>query len=204
MTTKQHSKQPGNDVVADTVDGQELALTLGKTLRERRKSRGLTLQQLADQCGLSQPFLSQLENGKAMPSLLALHQVAAALGTSAQELLQPTSSADVSLVRGESTHCYELDTGTSVCFLVKGSDHQLETNLITAKPGAQSSCQLAHDGEEMIYVLKGTITAKLQDHDEVELHSGDAYTYPATTPHEWHNIGQREAQFLFITTPPSF
>jgi transcriptional regulator with XRE-family HTH domain len=204
MTTKHQTPQ---STVTDSpvpVDGQDLAISLGQALRERRKSRGLTLQKLADECGLSQPFLSQLENGKAMPSLLALHEVAAALGTSAQELLQPSNSAEVSLVRGDSTRCYELGDGTTACFLVDGSGHQLETNLITAKPGSESGCQLAHDGEEMIYVLEGSISVKLRDHEPVELNAGDAYTYPAGTPHEWQNVGKATARFLFVNTPPSF
>ena len=199
MTTKQ---EPHAE--ADAIDSQELATSIGQALRERRKSRGLTLQRLADMCGLSQPFLSQLENGKAMPSLLALHQVAAALGTSAQELLQPSTEADVSLVRGDATRCFELGPGTTACFLVEGAHHQIETNLITAQPGAESTCELAHDGQEMIYVLEGAISVSLRDHEPVELAAGDAYTYPSTTPHEWRNAGGDVARFLFITSPPSF
>lgn len=204
MATKQDPIKNGDGAISDLVDGGELAVSLGQALRDRRKSRGLTLQQLADLCGLSQPFLSQLENGKAMPSLLALHQVAAALGTSAQELLQPSVSADVSLVRDGSTQCYELGKGASACFLIEGSNHQIETNLITAEQGAESGCELAHAGEEMIYVLEGSISVSLRDHEAVDLTVGDAYTYPASIPHEWRNIGPKTARFLFVSSPPSF
>ena len=203
MTTTQTPKD-GKGSIADLVDGDELAVSLGAALRDRRKTRGLTLQQLADLCGLSQPFLSQLENGKAMPSLLALHQVAAALGTSAQELLQPSPAGDISLVRGDQTACYELSPGATVCFLVDGSNHHIETNLISAQPGAESGCELEHDGQEMIYVLEGTIEVSLRDHDPVELAAGDAYTYPSGVPHGWRNLGTENARFLFITSPPSF
>lgn len=204
MTTKPKVSKGPDTLPTDLVDGHELAVSLGLALRARRKGRGLTLQQLADQCGLSQPFLSQLENGKAMPSLLALHQVAAALGTSAQVLLQPTPTAGVSLVRNDTTQCYELGPGTTACFLVEGSNHHIETNLITASPTAKSACELAHDGEEMIYVLEGSISVSLRDRRTVQLRAGDAYTYPSATPHGWQNIGDETARFLFITSPPSF
>ena len=204
MTIEQGQRRRTGEPAIEPVDGEELATSLGRKLRERRKDRGLTLQQLADLCGLSQPFLSQLENGKAMPSLLALHQVAAALGLSAQELLQPAVSTDVSLVRSDTTQCYELGPGATACFLVEGSGHSIETNLITAKPGAESGCKLAHNGEEMIYVLEGSISVELRDHDPVDLSTGDAYTYPSSIPHEWCNIGSAPARFLFITSPPSF
>ena len=203
MATKQQPNHRDARSTGDMVDGSELAASLGGALRVHRKNRSLTLQQLADSCGLSQPFLSQLENGKAMPSLLALHQVAAALGTSAQELLQPSVAADVSLVRGDSARCFELGSGTTVRFLVEGTNHQIGTNLITAEPGAEAY-ELAHDGQEMIYVLEGSLSVSLRDHDPVELNGGDAYAYPSDVPHEWRNIGAISARFLFITTPPSF
>lgn len=204
MTTTQAPRNGKGNSIADLVDSNELAMSLGAALRDRRKARSLTLQQLADLCGLSQPFLSQLENGKAMPSLLALHQVAAALGTSVQELLRPSPEGEISLVRGDSTACYELSPGATVCFLVDGSNHRIETNLITAKPGAESGCELEHAGQEMIYVLEGEIEVSLRDHDSVELGAGDAYTYPSTTPHGWRNVGTKGARFLFVSSPPSF
>lgn len=186
------------------VNGQELAIALGQALRARRKTQGLTLQQLADQCGLSQPFLSQLENGKAMPSLVALHQVAAALETTAQTLLDVQQRTDVSLVRGKDTRCYDLSSGATVCFLVEGSDHHMEPNLITAQPGAESGCELEHAGEEMVHVIEGTIEIALRHHPATKLDPGDTLTYPATLPHEWRVIGDRQARFLIISSPPSF
>ena len=186
------------------VNGQELASALGQALRARRKTQGLTLQQLADQCGLSQPFLSQLENGKAMPSLLALHQVAAALETTAQNLLDVQPRTEVSLVRGKDTRCYELSSGANVCFLVEGPDHQMEPNLITAQPGAESGCELEHAGEEMVHVIEGTIEIALRDRSPFRLELGDTLTYPATVPHEWRVVGDGQARFLIVSSPPSF
>jgi transcriptional regulator with XRE-family HTH domain len=189
---------------ADEVDGRELATALGRSLRARRKGQGLTLQQLADQCGLSQPFLSQLENGKAMPSLLALHQVAAALETTAQALLDLQQRTDVSLVRGQDTRCFELSSGATVCFLVEGPDHQMEPNLITAQPGAKSGCELEHAGEEMVHVIEGTVEITLRDKPPTQLNTGDTLTYPATIPHEWRIVGEQQARFLIVSSPPSF
>ncbi|MCZ7531967.1 MAG: XRE family transcriptional regulator [Acidimicrobiia bacterium] len=186
------------------MDGDEMAVTLGRKLRKRRKSQGLTLQQLADLCGLSQPFLSQLENGKATPSLMALHQVAAALGTSAQVLLQPDTTNEVSLVRGAEARCYQLGEGATARFLVERAHHHIEANLITVEHGAESGSHLSHDGEETVYVLDGSISVDLDGYDAVDLEVGDAYTYPSTRPHGWRNIGKGTAQFLFISSPPSF
>jgi len=204
MSTLQTPPQPLPQTPADEVDGRALASALGRSLRARRKGQGLTLQQLADQCGLSQPFLSQLENGKAMPSLLALHQVAGALGTTARALLDVDQNMDVSLVRGRDNKCFELSPGATVCFLVDGPDHHMEPNLINALPGAGSGCELEHAGEEMVFVIEGTVEIDLRDHPPTHLNPGDALTYPASIPHEWRVVGDDRAQFLIVSSPPSF
>ncbi len=39
-------------------------LEVGKILRQKRKSQGLTLEQVAQHCGLSMRFVSEVERGK--------------------------------------------------------------------------------------------------------------------------------------------
>ena len=203
MAGKHHFPQQDGDSTHESIDGPGLATGLGHALRMHRKNRGLTLQQTANLCGLSQPFISQLENGKAMPSMLALHQMAAALGTSAQELLRPVPSGDVSLVRHAGNRSYELGPGATVEFLVEGSNHQIATNLVTAEPGSEAEA-LSHGGEEMVYVVEGSISVYVEGHGTVELQEGDTFTYPANIIHQWRNTSDETAQFLFINAPPSF
>ncbi|MGD9537982.1 MAG: helix-turn-helix domain-containing protein [Alphaproteobacteria bacterium] len=52
-----------------------------------RKYRGLTLVQLAEKCGLSQPYLSQLENGQKEATTGTLRKLAKALGTDPGNLI---------------------------------------------------------------------------------------------------------------------
>jgi XRE family transcriptional regulator, aerobic/anaerobic benzoate catabolism transcriptional regulator len=60
---------------------------LGKSVRERRLRRGLTLKELAARTGLSPRFLVQVESGSGNISVRNLAGLAAALGTSAGALL---------------------------------------------------------------------------------------------------------------------
>lgn len=48
-------------------------------LKHRRKELGLTLKSLADESGLSAPFLSQAERNQTVPSMVSLIKLAAAL-----------------------------------------------------------------------------------------------------------------------------
>ena len=60
--------------------------SLGDYLREQRTASRLSLRQLAEQVGVSNPYLSQIERGLRRPSAEVLQQIAKALRISAEQL----------------------------------------------------------------------------------------------------------------------
>ena len=60
--------------------------SLGEFLKDQRRSAQMTLRQLADQTGVSNPYLSQIERGLRKPSAEVLQQVAKGLRISAETL----------------------------------------------------------------------------------------------------------------------
>jgi transcriptional regulator with XRE-family HTH domain len=81
------------------------AQTLGDYLRDQRRGAQLSLRQLADQAGVSNPYLSQIERGLRKPSADVLQQLAKALRISAETLyvragiLDPAESGQQSVQR---------------------------------------------------------------------------------------------------------
>jgi transcriptional regulator with XRE-family HTH domain len=74
-------------------DGDVSKLNVGKTvgslgdyLRDQRRQAELSLRQLAEQTGVSNPYLSQIERGLRRPSAEVLQQIAKALRISAETL----------------------------------------------------------------------------------------------------------------------
>ncbi|KQY50909.1 MULTISPECIES: helix-turn-helix domain-containing protein [unclassified Nocardioides] len=67
-------------VVGKTVE------SLGDYLKEQRTTAKLSLRQLAEQAGVSNPYLSQIERGLRKPSADVLQQIAKALRISAEQL----------------------------------------------------------------------------------------------------------------------
>ena len=193
-----HHKEVGDD---RTSEAASVAPQLGPTLRQRRKAAGMTMQELADRCGLSQPFLSQIENSRAMPSLYALHRVAQALGTTTVGLLDPAYS-EVTLIRADDGESFMLFEGARTRFLTPGEGHRLEANETVAEAGIVSD-KIVHEGQELIRVLGGSLEVRLEGRDPVELHPGDTILYPSMTPHQWIS-GDDGARFLMVTSPPSF
>jgi transcriptional regulator with XRE-family HTH domain len=60
--------------------------SLGEFLQEQRRNAQLSLRQLADQTGVSNPYLSQIERGLRRPSAEVLQQIAKALRISAEAM----------------------------------------------------------------------------------------------------------------------
>jgi len=60
--------------------------SLGSYLREQRVGAQLSLRQLAEQAGVSNPYLSQIERGLRRPSAEVLQQLAKALRISAEQV----------------------------------------------------------------------------------------------------------------------
>lgn len=60
--------------------------SLGDYIREQRRSAEISLRQLADAAGVSNPYLSQIERGLRKPSADILQQIARGLRISAEAL----------------------------------------------------------------------------------------------------------------------
>ncbi len=83
---KASTAKVGEAAKAGTARVGERAQNLGVYLREQRSTAQLTLRQLAEQAGVSNPYLSQIERGLRKPSADVLQQLAKALRISAETL----------------------------------------------------------------------------------------------------------------------
>lgn len=68
---------------------REVELLSGSTLREFRRGRGLTQEQLADMVGVSYALIAFFESGKRQPSMATAEKIAAALGVTFASLFRP-------------------------------------------------------------------------------------------------------------------
>lgn len=62
---------------------------VGNNTARIRKEKGLTQEALAEKSGLSQQYISGLENGQRNPTIVTIFELASALGTSHIDLVTP-------------------------------------------------------------------------------------------------------------------
>lgn len=162
---------------------------LGRYIRGMRRSRALTLVQLAALADLSHPFLSQLERGLARPSMTSLEKIARALGSSQLELI--AGAADLSRqIAPTAATVVRVDEGDrgpysrgEARLLVHGvrAFHPMTFEASNLDPGELH----IHDEDEFLHVSVGPCTVDLGPEGIHELETGDSIYYVGGTPHRW-------------------
>ena len=176
---------------------------LGQRLRARRRELGLTLKEVADGAGLSVGFISQVERGLTAPSLSSLVSISRVLKTEIGAFLrQPRSQA--SYTRHDERQTYSIEGQTVAYERVSSSfaGQQMHSVIIHMPPGYRSE-PIAHEGEEMEFVLEGTVTSEL-DGRTVVLNVGDSVHHPSTMRHCLWNHTDKPAVMLWIGTMDLF
>jgi len=164
---------------------------IGGRIRELRLAQGLTLVQLAGIAELSHPFLSQLERGRARPSMGSLERIARALGSSQLELMAAAEDddepeqPDIVVVRSDEGTRGPYGAGLGR-LLVHGRRgfHPMEFTADSEEPGDFYQ----HDGDEFLYVLEGTVQVDFEGRESSVLTVGDSIYFEGGIRHRWHAV----------------
>lgn len=176
---------------------------LVERLRARRKEIGLTMQQVADQAGLSVGFISQIERGITTPSLSSLISVSRVLGISVSEFLD-RPKLNTPRTRHDKRPVFAISENTVSYERISSSfpGSVLRSVIIHEPPGHRGE-PIAHEGEEMLFVLEGTITVEV-DGERSVLETGDSIHFPSMKTHSTWNHSEKPATFLWAGTMDVF
>ena len=175
---------------------------LAQRIRSVRTDRQLTLEQLAERTGLTKSVLSKFENFRVTPSLGALGSIAEALGVTMSELLDGVDEKPrMVVVRKDQRLPLERDRpGSRIRYNAlahKRRDKVMEPFLLEVPTGVARSTRLAHEGEEFIMVLSGSIDYEYGD-ERLRLDVGDCMYADGSVEHTLNNPGDDTAEVLVV------
>ncbi|MGI9413734.1 MAG: cupin domain-containing protein [Hyphomicrobiales bacterium] len=187
--------------------------TIGDEIRQLRKARGLTLQELAEITGKSVGFLSQVERNLTKPSVAALQDISEALEVHIGWFFQGDVEADETerqyIVRREARRRLSYSDLSSTDYLGH-YDHLLSSNLngelvlglSRYEPGCSSGDDCySHKGEEAGLVLAGCLELSIGDQVYL-LNEGDSFSFPSSVPHRFANPSQdADTVVVWANTP---
>lgn len=178
---------------------------LGENLRQLRKERGLTLQELAAKTGVTKGFLSQVENGVSDPSLLTLRNLGAVLEVPVFALL--AAGEEYRTIVRKNQRIRIDSEGPGVIFeLVSPNipESSIEVVLTELEPGRSTANRATtHIGEECGIVLHGRMRVEVGT-EVFDLMEGDSLWFRGQIPHRMINTATTKAVLLSVISPPSF
>lgn len=200
----------GADAAPDAAgDLAAQASKLGVRLRLARRTRGMTLKELAAAAKCSESLLSKIENGKASPSLPMLHRVVEVLKTNVGWMFEETDGGEGIVFRAGARPLIALDPlrrGEGVLLeriIPYSTGHMLQCNIHHIEPNGASSGPIQHAGEEVGYVVAGAVELFVDDRS-FRLSAGDAFAFRSELPHHYRNAGGHRASIFWVNTPPTF
>ncbi|OAB43800.1 helix-turn-helix domain-containing protein [Paenibacillus antarcticus] len=168
-------------------------MDIGSNIRSIRKRKNWSIQQICERTGLSQGFMSQVENNKTSPSIATLDSIAQALNVPLAFLL---------LKNEERMHIIRKDErrktihGKENFHVEHLSDRgNIRMMLVEMPSGASTEDAHAHAGEELHFIIQGTLFIE-QGEDSATLSTGDSFSWKACVPHYVKNIGDEPAIVL--------
>jgi DNA-binding transcriptional MerR regulator len=179
-----------------------MSSSVGTELRRLRREGGLSLRGASRASGLSPSFISSVERGTTGVSVAALQRLTHAYGATLLDLFRIENAAG-RVVHPADRPILHVGDGVRIEQLARGAA-QLEPQLFVLAPGAGSEEAYAHEGEEFLYVLAGSVTIWLGEDEHFQLGEGDAASFPSSLPHRWRNDAGEETRLLWINTPPTF
>lgn len=178
---------------------------IGRKIRELRGERGFTIKHLADLVECTPSLISQLERGKADPSISTLKKIAKAINVNIVDFFAFQASEDELITRADERVNIQLPQWDArIQSLIKSiGNKKMQPFYTIIKPGGGSQGMYSHEGEEFGIVLKGELELMLND-KVYRVRENDSFYFTSQTPHDWNNRGKEDVAVVWVITPPTF
>ena len=178
-------------------------MVIGEKIRDLRLNCELTQEELADRCELTKGYISQLENDLTSPSIATLIDILQALGTDLKEFF---SEMDIEekVVFNKNEFIEKATNEYTLNWLVPNSQkNMMEPVHIVLKAGCKTEDDFPHEGEEFGYVINGEIILQLGNR-KFKVRKGESFYFNAKKVHSILNKSNKDAVFVWVSSPPTF
>lgn len=177
--------------------------SLGARIRSRRRALRKTLADVAQQAGVSEGFLSQLERDRSSASIATLQRICEGLEMTVGELFVEPEVTRVH--RFADAHFNPFGSDARKVRITPTSNRQLESFIGEFDPYGTTGDELyAHgDSEELLLVISGTVEVTIETQSLV-LGPLDSIAYRSSAGHRAREIKGERAVALWTMSPPSY
>jgi transcriptional regulator with XRE-family HTH domain len=175
---------------------------IGKRIKAKRKKANFSLQELAEQVGLTASFLSKVEREESSPSIESLQKISQALNTPVFYFLAESNDRSPVVRRNQRLKLQRPNSNLFFELLTPNLSRQMEAIMFEQEPGGGNYAVPPRQyTEEFIYVLQGQLEVKLND-EVYYLGPGDTIYFEGPSLQSLTAVGDQTLRVLAVITPP--
>ncbi|XDD49081.1 helix-turn-helix domain-containing protein [Leptospira sp. WS92.C1] len=171
-----------------------------ENLKLIRHTKGFSLDKLASRCGVSRAMLSQIEQGKSVPTISVLWKIANGLNVPFSELLKEKGTEGIIVMKAENTKVLFSSSKvfSSRALFPYNGNRKTEFYELILKPGGIEVAESHQSGTtENIVVVSGKLRLRVGE-KVVELEPKDSVFFRADIPHEYSNPTDQETLMYLV------
>ena len=201
-----HTDQRDKMVKTNQKD-QDYSLTIGRRIRELRKSKALTIKEIASGVGLSVGLISQIENERVTPAISTLLKISSFLGVDITHFFRVEETRELfTVVRGKERFTSsrrgvgeKFDLGyTYEAMAFKQAKKHMEPFIVTFDLKEKKDMVFfSHEGEEFIYIMEGKVEFCIEDKSTI-LEENDSLYFDSTRLHGYWAMGSHPFKALVV------
>jgi len=182
----------------------DILIQISNRIKERRRDKNITVQELATQANVSKGLISQIENSRTIPSLIVLIDIIKALEIDLNEFFKDIRTksklSPILIKRKEEYEHFEKEHANGFYYqriLTRFIDHStVDIVILNLEPNATRPL-VETDAFEYKYILAGEIEYQFND-ERIHLSQGDSMLFDGRIPHTPVNLGTQTASMLVV------
>lgn len=183
---------------------EDVFIQISKRIKNFRKEKGITVQELANRADVSKGFISQIENSRTIPSLMVLIAIIRALDVDLNAFFKNISlqkgRTPILVKRAGEYEYFEKEDAVGFhyhrIFTQSVKDSTVDIVLLTLDPGS-SRPLVTTDAYEYKYLISGQVSFNFED-DCIAFNEGDSILFDGRIPHSPQNTGSIKAILIAI------
>ncbi len=172
---------------------------IGRRIRQLRKRYNIRLSDISSKTGISLSSLSLIENGKLIPTLKNLDEIATFFGVHISYFFEDDKNGDIYLLFKKDDYI-ELESKnfkSKLKFLLPKINRCIHPVLLEIEPGGRSGPPTKHKGWDFAYIIQGRGRVYIGE-NMVEVEEGDSLLIDSNYLHYGENIGDTRLISIWI------
>ncbi|MBH9581439.1 Cro/Cl family transcriptional regulator [Staphylococcus felis] len=175
-------------------------MEIGQKLKDLRRFKNLTQEELGERTDLSKGYISQIESNKTSPSMETFLNILEVLGTTPQAFFDSHQVQKVHYPESAQLTYDASDVGYHLKWPVRTSnEHEMEPLILTLAPHSTYKDFEPSSSDTFVYCLEGTITLKLGT-NSYTAQQGDALYFKAHMTHQLLNVSNQSTKVMIVAT----